>query len=55
MVAIFGCFFSFALLMPLLMICGPTGKQGDLDELFACCSKSDTKSKASESSSTATV
>jgi len=38
--AFFGLFFSFAMLMPLLMIIGPEGSQGDLDDLFAkACSK----------------
>ena len=33
-VACFGLFFSFAMLVPLLMILGPTDKQGDLDAIL---------------------
>lgn len=36
-VAIFGLFFSFCMLVPLLMIVGPTGAQGDLQTIFDSC------------------
>jgi predicted RND superfamily exporter protein len=33
-VAFWGLFFSFFQLLPLLMICGPSGKTGDLEHIF---------------------
>ena len=35
--AIWGLFFSFFLLCPLLMIMGPQGETGDLRAIFRCC------------------
>ena len=40
--AVFGLIFSMSFLMPLLMICGPEGKQGDLVAIYRrLCGKKD--------------
>lgn len=37
LVAVFALFFSFCMLMPLLMICGPEGTTGDLANYLGPC------------------